>query len=257
MSAPSATAPADVADVAALRPPSKLVVNLSIALLCLVWGTTWLVIREGLDDVPPFTSAAVRFVVAGLAMIPLAAIVGRKEGGKAPPAWLWVVSGLTNFAGSYGIVYRTEAILPSGLVSLLWGVFPMLMAFGSHWYLVGERLGGRQWLGFAAGFLGLLLLFATDLRSFGPEGVPAALVLFASPVLSAVGNLVLKKYGTNTNSLLVNRNAMLLGGAVLGVLAVMTERGAPQRWTAGAIGGVAYLALVGTVVTFGIYFWLL
>jgi len=81
---------------------------------------------------------------------------------------------------TYGIVYRTETILPSGLVSLLWGVFPMISTLGGHFYLPGERLKTRQWLGFGVGFSGLFLLFVTDLRSFGPEGVPAALVLFLS-----------------------------------------------------------------------------
>jgi len=240
-----------------IRAPSVLVVNACIAVMCLIWGSTWLVIREGLDDVPPFTSAAIRFIVAGVAMTGLTALFGAKEGGDAPPTWLWVVLGLCNFAASYGIVYRSETILPSGLVSLLWGIFPMLMAVAAHFYLPGERLARAQWLGFLFGFLGLALLFVTDLRKFGPQGGPAALVLFLSPLVSTVGNTVVKKYGGRTNSLALNRNAMLLGGVVLGALAWLTERGAHGRWTAGALASVAYLALFGTVLTFGLYFWLL
>jgi drug/metabolite transporter (DMT)-like permease len=244
-------------EVAEARVPSSVLANACIAVMCVVWGSTWLVIREGLDDVPPFTSAALRFIVAGVAMSGLSALVGEREGGRAPSTWLWVVLGLCNFAASYGIVYRTETILPSGLVALLWGVFPLMMAFAAHLYLPGEKLGRQQWLGFLLGFVGLGLLFFTDLRKFGPEGVPAALVLFLSPLVSTVGNTVVKKYGQNTSSLLLNRNGMLLGGAVLGVVALATERGADARWTPGAIGSVAYLALFGTVLTFGLYFWLL
>ena len=225
--------------------------------MCVVWGSTWLVIREGLDDIPPFTSAAVRFLVAGLAMGALMPVIGAKEGGRAPATWLWIVLGLTNFAASYGIVYRTETILPSGLVSLLWGVFPMMMALASHFYLPGERLGPRQWLGFVFGFLGLLLLFFTDLRNFGAEGVPAALVLFLSPLVATIGNILVKKHGETTNSIALNRNGMLLGGAVLAAIAALTERGADAHWTRGAVWSVAYLSLFGTVLTFGLYFWLL
>jgi drug/metabolite transporter (DMT)-like permease len=239
------------------RAPSPLVANACIAVMCLVWGSTWLVIRQGLDDIPPFTSAAARFILAGIAMTGVSALIGAREGGRAPATWLWIVLGLTNFAGSYGIVYRTETILPSGLVSLLWGVFPMTMALAGHFYLPGERLGRRQWLGFAFGFVGLGLLFVTDLRTFGPEGVPAALVLFLSPIISMVGNILVKKHGGKTNSMEMNRNAMLLGGAVLGALAWATERGADAHWTPGAVGSVVYLALFGTVLTFGLYFWLL
>jgi drug/metabolite transporter (DMT)-like permease len=245
------------AAAAPARAPSALVANGSVAIMCLVWGSTWLVIREGLDDIPPFTSAAVRFLVAGTAMSALLPSLGAKEGGRAPPTWLWIVHGLTSFACSYGIVYRTETILPSGLVSLLWGVFPMLVALASHVFLPGERLGPRQWLGFAFGFVGLALLFFTDLRSFGAEGVPAALVLFMSPVVSTVGSIVVKKHGAKVNSVALNRNGMLLGGVVLAALALVTERSADAHWTRGAIASVAYLSLFGTVLTFGLYFWLM
>jgi drug/metabolite transporter (DMT)-like permease len=239
------------------RSPSSFVINLCIAVMCLVWGSTWLVIREGLDNVPPYGSAAARFIMAGIAMSALAAVFGKKEGGGPPARWLWIILGLTNFAASYGIVYRTETILPSGLVSLLWGVFPMMNALAAHWLLPGERLRAAQWIGFVFGFVGLVLLFVTDLRSFGPEGVPAALVLFLSPAVSTVGNVLVKKHGATTNSLVLNRNAMLLGGAVLAVFALATERSVEARWTAGALFSVAYLALFGTVLAFGLYFWLL
>ena len=165
--------------------------------------------------------------------------------------------GLCNFALSYGIVYRTEVVLPSGLVSLLWGVFPMITALAGHFFLPGERLRGPQWAGFVVGFVGLGILFFTDLRQLGPDGVPAALVLFMSPVLSTVGNTLLKKYGQHTSSLVLNRNAMLLGGVLLGGVAWLTERDAPRHFTAGAWASLAYLTLCGTTLAFGLYFWLL
>jgi drug/metabolite transporter (DMT)-like permease len=58
---------------------------LLIALLCLVWGSTWIVIAGGLRDLPPFTSAAARFVVAALVMSAIAPALGRREGGSIPP----------------------------------------------------------------------------------------------------------------------------------------------------------------------------
>jgi drug/metabolite transporter (DMT)-like permease len=239
------------------RAPSKAVINLSLALLCLLWGSTWIVIKAGLRDLPPFTSGAARFVVAGAAMSVLAATLGRREGGARPPMWLWITLGVCNFAASYGIVYRTETVLPSGLVSLLWGVFPLLMALSSHLFLPSERLHGVQWLGFVLGFAGLAVLFLTDLREFGPAGIPAALFLFVSPLVSVVGNTAVKARGGGVNSLALNRNAMLLGAALLCVLAASLESDLEARWTPRALASVAYLALAGTALTFGLYFWLL
>lgn len=111
--------------------PTRFVQGALVALLCAVWGSTWIVIRGGLRDLPPFTSAAARFTLAALVMTAVAGPIARREGGNRPKAWLWGVSGLANFATSYGVVYWCETRLPSGLVAVLWGVFPVLMALAS------------------------------------------------------------------------------------------------------------------------------
>jgi drug/metabolite transporter (DMT)-like permease len=190
-------------------------------------------------------------------MTGVAALGAKREGGAAPRPKLWIALGVCNFAVSYGIVYRTETVLPSGLVALLWGVFPMLMAASGHWFLSGERLGVRQWLGMLLGFVGLVVLFATDVRALGPEALPAALILFASPVVSTVGNTIVKREGAGTSSLVLNRNGMLLGAVLLSAAALALERDVEVRLTPAAIASVLYLAIPGTVVTFGLYFWLL
>jgi len=230
---------------------------LLIALLCLIWGSTWIVIQGGLRDLPPFTSAAARFLVAAAAMSVVAHFLHRREGGGRPPWKLSLALGGLNFGTSYGIVYWAETRLPSSLVSVLWSVFPMLTAICGHLYLPAERLRGRQWAGFAVGFLGVALLFATDLRGIGPGAVPAGAILLVSPIVSVVGTTVVKHDGAHVSSVLVNRNAMWIGAAILCAAAWIFERGAPVEWTGAAIASVLYLALAGTVVTFSLYFWLL
>lgn len=237
--------------------PSRTTVTLLIAFLCLIWGSTWVVIADGLRDLPPFTSAAARFLVAALAMTALAPAIARREGGGSPSWRLRLALGVCNFGASYALVYWTETKLPSGVVSVLWAVFPMMMAASSSWFLAGERLRTAQWFGFALGFAGVVLLFATDLRTFGPEGVPAAAILLLSPLVSCVGNTLLKRDGKHTSSALVNRDGMWIGAAILVVLAFVLERDAPVAWTTRAALSVLYLALVGTVTAFGLYFWLL
>jgi drug/metabolite transporter (DMT)-like permease len=232
-------------------------IRVLLVLLCLIWGSTWVVIKGGLEDLPPFTSAGARFAVAAIMMVGVAAFLGRREGGSAPPAWLWLVQGTTSFAISYGVVYHAETILPSGLVSLLFGVYPMLQAAAGHYFLDHEQLGPRQWLGFLAGLVGLILLFRTDLRSIGPGGISTGLLLFLSPLSVVVGTTLVKKYGSGVNSTLLNRNGMFFGAVVLLVVAFIRERNAEIAWTGPAVASVLYLAVMGTVVTFSLYFWLL
>ncbi len=250
MSAPAAPASGH-------RQPSALVASLAFALLCLLWGSTWVVIKEGLDDLPPLTSAGARFVLAGATMALLVPLLRAHEGGSDPPARLWLALGVGNFALSYGLVYLTTSHLPSGLVSLLWGVYPLMMAGIAHAWLPGEQLRGLQWLGFVLGFLGLVLLYAADVRSFGSQASLWALLLMLSPLVSAIGTALVKRHGAGASSLVLNRNGMLTGAVLLCAAAAVFERDAPAAWTPAAIGSVVYLALAGTVTTFGLYFWLL
>jgi len=239
------------------REVSPLTVTLLIGVLSLIWGSTWVVIKSGLQDLPPFTSAGLRLVVAALILIILARLLHRWEGGNRPPAWITVMMGVLNFAVSYGLVYWCETLLPSGLTSVLWAVFPMLVAFCSHLYLPGERLVWLQGLGFLVGFAGVALLFITDVTALGSDAVPAALMLLLSPAVCAVTNVVVKRHGSKVSSVLMNRNSLILGGVLLLALAGLTEREASVRWTPMAVFSVAYLGTIGTVVPFSLYFWLL
>lgn len=214
-------------------------------------------IREGLDDLPPFTSAGVRFLLAAVVMAMLAPWLAPREGGTRPTLRLVAAMGVLNFALSYGVVYWAECSLPSGLVALLWAIYPMLMAAMGHVWLRGERLRGRQWIGFLGGFAGVGLLLGTDLPDIGGGAVTAGLVLLVSPLAVAFGTVIIKREGRGVCSVLLNRDAMALGAALLLMVALFTERDAPAAWTPRAVGSIVYLAIAGTVVTFGLYHWVL
>lgn len=237
--------------------PSRTVAVLCVGAMALVWGSTWVVIKEGADHLPPFTAAAARFVVAGLAMIPVCRLLAAREGGGRAPFGLVLAMACMQFAGSYAIVYWAETVLPSGLTAVLWATYPLLLSLAVHVVIPGERLRGRQWLGMVVGFCGIVCLFATDLRRAGSDWLGAGATLLLSPLIVAVCNALVRRYGRGFSSLRLNRDGMLLGAALLCALALATERDAPARWTGAAMFTVVYLALAGTCLTFSLYFWLL
>ncbi|MEM9462818.1 MAG: DMT family transporter [Myxococcota bacterium] len=250
--------PPELASPETLPPgPGPVTVALTVALLCAIWGSTWLVIKVGLADLPVLGSAAARFSVAAVVLAILAPALRRREGGHAPAPALWITMGLLNFAIPYGVVYTSETVIPSGLTSVLWAVFPMMTASLAHVWLPGERLRPHQWGGLTLGLLGVGVLFSTDLRAIGPTAVAYGLLLLLSPLSSAIGQVIIKRHGATTSATLLNRNGMMLGAVALWLVALPTEHDEPVALTATAVGSVAYLALAGTVVTFGLYYWLL
>ena len=244
----------------AQAPPSSLSSRralLLLALLCLIWGSTWIFIKWGLGSLPVFGSAALRFGVAFLVMLLIAPWLHRREGGRRPPAAMWIILGVTNFALSYGIVYWSESQLPSGIVAVLWSVFPMMMALMAHVFLDGERLHLRSAAGFGLGFAGIAVLFHRDLATLGPDAIPAGLILLISPLVSAAGTIYVKRGGRDVSSVLLNRNAMGLGALLLGITAWLAEPNGVWHWDAPAIISILYLGVIGTCLTFGLYFWLM
>lgn len=226
-----------------------------IALLCVVWSSTWWAIRICLAEQPPLSSAAVRFLIAGIVMAAITPLLRRHEAGPPPPHWLWAVAGGTNFACSYGVLYVAETEVPSGIAAVLWAVFPLLMATSAVLFL-GERLRARQVLGFVVAFGGIVTVFSGGLDPAGASPAMAALLLL-SPLVSAVGTTLVKKHGSGASSLLLNRNGMLFGAALLLVAAFVCEAPLAMVWSWRATVATLYLALCGTALTFGVYFWLL
>ena len=86
---------------------------------------------------------------------------------------------------------------------------------------------------------------------------PPALLLMLSPISVVIGTTLVKRYGGGVSSTLLNRNGMFVGAALLLGAALALEREAGVSWTTPAIASVLYLAIMGTVVTFSLFFWLL
>jgi drug/metabolite transporter (DMT)-like permease len=228
-----------------------------VALLCLIWGSTWLVIQGGLRDLPPLTALAGRFLVASLVLLLFAPYLHRREAGARPTLLEVLYHGWLCSALPLGIVYVCELVIPSGLTSLIWGVFPLLVAGLSRVLLPEEKLRPAQWLGFAGAFLGLCVLFATDLRDLGANAVSMAALLLLSPLCSATGTLLIKRRAHGTSSILLNRDGLCLAAATVGCAALLFERDARIDWTAAAMASVLYMGLVATVLAFTLYYWLL
>jgi len=229
---------------------------LPFALVTLIWGSTWLVIRDQLGSVPPGWSVVWRFVLAGAAMMALAALRGAPL--RPTAAMLPVVVGMAvfQFVANFQFVYAAEQHLTSGIVAVM---FAFLMVPNA---LLGRLFVGQPVSrGFIAGSLvalaGVALLLLHEYRVAPPEGkVVLAVVLTVGGILGAsIANVIQASEAARRQPMLtVLAWAMLLGAAIDAAFSAALY-GPPQfdpRWSYAA--GVAYLALLGSVVTFPLYF---
>ena len=110
------------------------------AINVLIWSSTWVAIKIGLEDVPPLLGAGVRFAIAGVALLALARALGRPLGTDLRLA---AVLGLLPFAAAYGLIYWGEQYVPSGLAAVLFGVMPLYSAMLASVALSDEPLRAR------------------------------------------------------------------------------------------------------------------
>ena len=226
------------------------------ALLCLIWGSTWLVIKIGYGGLGPFNVAALRFLMAGTVLLPIVPLLGaRWPTGRAE--WTLVAFvGLVLFAADYGLIYWSEQFLDSGLTSILFATLPIITMALAHVYIPGDRVTARKLSGTLLAFVGIVALFGDRVRLDPSNAVPM-LAVVASAVCSAAVGVASKRHGLTLHPAALNAPAMLVGAAALAATSVIAGDGLrlprdPATWSA-----VAYLAVAGSVVTFLVYFSLL
>ncbi len=248
-------APARVAPGAG---PSRVTVWAALALLILIWGTTWSVIRVGLEGIPPFTGVALRFALAAVLLWAVA-----RWRALPAPSWrragrIWTVQFVFTFFLSYGITYWAEQWIPSGLAAVLFSTFPLFVAILARLWLTDDRLGPRGLFGLVLGFGGVAVIFSEDLAALGgPMVLGASAVMLVSPFVAAIGNVLVKKWGAGIHPVHLTVQPMAATGVAMGAVALAFESGREIVFDARSLAALGYLSVVGSAVTFTLYFWLL
>ena len=241
-----------------MRSPGRGRLLAGFGLLTVIWGTTWAAIRVGLEGVPPFTGVALRFALAGALLVALAPSLGIRLGRAPRERVLWLANGVLSFCLSYSAVYWSEQYIPSGLAAVLFATYPLFVAALAHFLLPGERLRSGAALGMVLGFTGVAVIFSDDLTLLGGEAVRrAAFVMLVAPLASAAASVVVKRWGGGVHPLSLAAVPMLFAGVVMGAAALLAERHLPLVLDARSVGALLYLAVLGSAVTFTIYYWLL
>jgi drug/metabolite transporter (DMT)-like permease len=227
-------------------------------LLCCIWGSTWLFIKLGLRDLPPLTFAGIRFVIAAIILFSLI-VVRRVPLPRKTRDWtLLAVTGVLSFSLNYGLVFWGEQYISSGLAALLQSTLPAFGLVIAHYYLPGERMTLPRMLGVLLGVVGVGVIFSNQLQVSGPRALWGSAALVVSAFCAAYANVLVKTYGLNLQPSVLAAGQMVFGLIPLLLIGIPLE-GNPWKfhWTAIALLSLLYLAIVGTVIAFLLYYWLI
>jgi drug/metabolite transporter (DMT)-like permease len=241
--------------------PSRLALAAAFAIVYVVWGSTYLAIRFAIETVPPFLMASTRFVIAGAVLYAWARLsAGAARPGKAEWAATALV-GVLLLVGGNGLVVWSEQRVPSGVAALLVGIVPCFMVLLDWLRPGGVRPGLRVAAGLALGLVGLVWLVGPDaLMGGGRADLVGAAALVLASLSWATGSIYSRHATMPGSPFLSTAMQMLAAGAVLALLSFTL--GEPWVFEPAAVSlksafGWLYLIVLGSIVAFSAYVWLL
>jgi drug/metabolite transporter (DMT)-like permease len=227
-------------------------------ILCGIWGSTWLFIKLGLEDLPPLTFAGIRFIISCAILFPLV-WVRHLALPKTRSDWFLVIgTGVMSFSLNYGLVFWAEQYITSGLAALLQAMLPAFGLILAHIHVPAERMTWVKIAGVVLGVLGVGVVFSNQLAISGRLALAGCVAMVLSAFFAAYSNVLVKTHGKNLNPAVLAAFQMLFGLVPLLLYGLMFE-GNPLRlrWTPLALVCLLYLAVVGTVIAFLMYYWLI
>ena len=243
-----------------LAPASPVRIAVALVTLYVVWGSTYLAIRVAVETIPPLTGSAVRFLIAG-SLLYVFTIRSGDAAGDRPGRLEWrdaVIIGGLLLAGGNGLLAVGEQTVPSGIAALIIATLPLWVAILGRVFF-GVVLTRTIVAGTVIGFVGVAVLVSPSGASGGldPFGV---LVCLLSPVFWATGSLFSRTAHVPRRPLVGTAMQMLAGSVVLFVLATITGdifRVRVAEIAPASLAAVAYLIVVGSLVGYTTYVWLL
>ncbi|WP_225413856.1 DMT family transporter [Stigmatella hybrida] len=223
----------------------------------LLWGSTWAVVKAGLDDLPPLRFAGIRMLVAGLILLPFARAQGMKLGRRTTGHIMGL--GCLQLSIPFALLFVGQQWVPTSWASLLFSTFPVWLLLVGRVLMPDQPLTAPKL--FAAG-LGVVGVVALQYSQLGQMEVSHLVwlgggLILVSTGFMAVANVLVKRHMAHVPPLVLVFIQTLSSAVPLLGASFLLEGGQTANWTPRAVMAVLYLALGGTVMTYGCYYWLL
>jgi drug/metabolite transporter (DMT)-like permease len=233
---------------------------LAFAIIYFVWGSTFLAIRIGVHDLPPFLFAAIRFLIAGFILYGWMAARGE----RSPTGRQWMsvfFIALLIFVFDYGLLFWAEQRVPSGIAAVVMATIPVFMALSEIIFLRTQKLTVRLAIALLIGIGGVGVLMSRSLNLGGaPVDRTGAVALIIASMSWAIASVLTRKLPLPSSKVMSSGAQMLAGGVMLTlVAAALGEFRAfhPSAVSRGAWFSMLYLIVAGSLIGFTAYVWLI
>ncbi|MCP3981714.1 MAG: EamA family transporter [bacterium] len=240
------------------EPVSRIGLIAAFAAVYLIWGSTYLAIRIGIETIPPFLMAGVRFLAAGLPLY----VVLRLRGVAAPTAVEWrsaAVVGTLMLAGGNGLVTWAERSIASSIAAVIIATVPLWMTSLEVWPFRSARVSLRAVIGLTLGLIGVVVLVAPG-GEMGSVALLPSLALVVAALSWSVGSLLSRSMPLPRTPLMTAALQMTTGGAVLvgwGTVAGEWPTLELAAVSTRSLVALLYLITFGSIVALGAYVWLM
>lgn len=239
-----------------VKPAGPLKVALAYCTCFVLWGSTWSVVKVGLEDLPPLRFLGTRMLVAGLFLLPLARAHGRvdaRTGGRI------AALGMLQLAVPFTLLFFAQQWIPSSWAALLFSTFPVWLLLIGRLLMPDQPLTPGKLLAAGLGAVGVVVLQSTDIQGLELSGkvLLGVVMTLVSVALIAVANVLAKRHMAHVPAQVLVFGQTLSSAVPLLALSFLLESDSPANWTPRALGAVFYLAVFGTAFTYLCLYWLL
>lgn len=235
----------------------KVKIIIGYIIICLIWGSTWLVIHLGLNSLTPLISAGLRFFSASIIISLIVRLRGSKIQKDSKSLKIYLFLGYFSFVIPFWLVYWAEQYIPSGLTSVMFATFPFSVFIFSFFLLQGEAVDKYKFLSVIIGFIGILIIFSDGLKVDLENHFLGLVAVLSSAFMQGLAAVTVKKYGGYLNPFSMNAPPLLIAGSSMILLSFIFENTSTWNFNLSAILSISYLSLFGTISAFSIYYWLL
>src|ERR1700684_1013069 len=233
---------------------------LAFAIIYFVWGSTFLAIRVGVREVPPFLLAAMRFLIAGLALYGWTMARGERSPRGREWASAFLLATLI-FVFDYGLLFWAEQRVPSGIAAVMLAMIPVFMALSEIIFLRTQKLTLRLALALLTGIAGVAVLVSRPLNLGGApiDRLGAVARIFAS-VSWSVASVLSRKLPLPASKVMSSGAQMLAGGILLALAAGALgefRNFHPSRVSREVWFALLYLIVAGSIIGYTAYVWLI